>query len=82
MKRVVILFCAAAAATLFWSQGWTHSGGLDANGGHYNRKTGEYHYHRGGGGEAPAKAKSVEAKPAPSAKSATAGEPKRKKREK
>lgn len=23
-----------------------HSGGLDANGGHYNRKTGEYHYHR------------------------------------
>ena len=23
-----------------------HPGGLDANGGHYNRKTGEYHYHR------------------------------------
>jgi hypothetical protein len=23
-----------------------HSGGLDANGGHYNRKTGQYHYHR------------------------------------
>lgn len=23
-----------------------HSGGLDANGGHYNRKTGEYHYHK------------------------------------
>lgn len=23
-----------------------HSGGLDSNGGHYNRKTGEYHYHR------------------------------------
>ncbi len=22
-----------------------HPGGLDANGGHYNRKTGEYHYH-------------------------------------
>ena len=21
-------------------------GGLDANGGHYDRKTGEYHYHR------------------------------------
>ena len=25
--------------------GDSHSGGLDANGGHYNRKTGEYHYH-------------------------------------
>lgn len=23
-----------------------HGGGLDANGGHYNRKTGEYHLHR------------------------------------
>lgn len=23
-----------------------HSGGLDANGGHYNRRTGEYHVHR------------------------------------
>ena len=28
--------------------GWTHSGRTDANGGHYNRKTGEYHYHGGG----------------------------------
>ena len=27
--------------------GWTHSGRTDANGGHYNRKTGEYHYHSG-----------------------------------
>jgi hypothetical protein len=26
-----------------------HSGGTDKNGGHYNRKTGEYHYHNGGG---------------------------------
>lgn len=23
-----------------------HPGGLDANGGHYNRKTDKYHYHR------------------------------------
>ena len=28
--------------------GHTHSGRTDANGGHYNRKTGEYHYHGGG----------------------------------
>ena len=26
-----------------------HPGRTDANGGHYNRKTGEYHYHNGGG---------------------------------
>lgn len=26
--------------------GWSHGGGLDKNGGHYNRKTGEYHLHR------------------------------------
>ena len=28
--------------------GYTHPGRTDANGGHYNRKTGEYHYHGGG----------------------------------
>lgn len=27
-----------------------HPGRTDANGGHYNRKTGEYHYHNGGSG--------------------------------
>lgn len=29
--------------------GYSHPGRTDANGGHYNRKTGEYHYHSGGG---------------------------------
>ncbi len=24
---------------------YSHSGGTDAKGGHYNRKTGEYHFH-------------------------------------
>ena len=28
-------------------QAFGHGGGLDAQGGHTNRKTGEYHYHRG-----------------------------------
>lgn len=32
----------------FYEFGHTHSGRTDANGGHYNRKTGEYHYHGGG----------------------------------
>lgn len=27
---------------------YTHSGRTDKNGGHYNRKTGEYHYHNSG----------------------------------
>lgn len=26
---------------------YAHSGGTDSNGGHYDRKTGEYHYHHG-----------------------------------
>ena len=38
---------------------WSHSGGLDANGGHYNRKTGEYHVHR------PQTRQSQDAKPTP-----------------
>lgn len=29
-----------------FSLGHAHPGGLDANGGHNNRKTGEYHYHQ------------------------------------
>lgn len=44
MRRLVVclllllwLPCAAHA----------HPGGTDSNGGHYNRKTGEYHYHHG-----------------------------------
>ena len=35
---LLILFCVPVAA---------HSGGTDANGGHYDRSTGEYHYHHG-----------------------------------
>ena len=34
-----------------WSV-WAHGGGLDAQGCHTNRKTGDYHCHRGGGSSA------------------------------
>jgi len=36
------------ALTAFLTSGflYTHGGGLDRNGGHYNRKTGVYHCHR------------------------------------
>lgn len=33
--------------TVGTSTTYAHGGRLDKNGGHYNRKTGEYHYHRG-----------------------------------
>ncbi len=33
-------------ARLFPPTVLAHGGGLDANGGHFNRRTGEYHYHR------------------------------------
>ena len=41
----VILFI---FSVLTYDFGYTHSGRTDANGGHYNRKTGKYHYHGGG----------------------------------
>lgn len=37
---LLILFCFPVAS-------YAHSGGTDADGGHYNRSTGEYHYHHG-----------------------------------
>ena len=48
MKAILVFFLALSAA-IFFSYGvcGAHSGGLDSKGGHYNRKTGEYHYHRG-----------------------------------
>ena len=39
-----IIFLVLLYTALF---AYTHSGGLDADGGHYNRETGEYHYHNG-----------------------------------
>lgn len=43
MKKLTILILITFSISLF-----AHSGRTDANGGHYNRKTGEYHYHNGG----------------------------------
>ncbi len=37
---------AVAAFTLSATTGLSHPGGLDKNGGHYDRKTGHYHTHR------------------------------------
>lgn len=48
MKTIIVFFHAVLMG-VFLSYGiaFAHSGGLDSKGGHYNRKTGEYHYHRG-----------------------------------
>jgi hypothetical protein len=46
MKRIILLVWLALG--LLPTVGLSHSGRTDANGGHYNRKTGEYHYHNGG----------------------------------
>lgn len=35
------------SAVFVYDFGYTHSGRTDSKGGHYNRKTGEYHYHGG-----------------------------------
>ena len=44
-KKSVQIFVAAAALT-FSLPAFGHGGGLDSNGGHYDRKTGVYHFHR------------------------------------
>ena len=48
MRRYIII--TLFALFICSSQILGHSGRTDSNGGHYNRKTCEYHYHNGGGG--------------------------------
>ena len=47
MKIMTRLKIAIGLSIIFTSNfAFAHSGGLDARGGHYNRKTGVYHCHR------------------------------------
>jgi len=43
------IFVAGVAGLLFTGAAYAHSGGLDADGCHTSRQTGEYHRHREGG---------------------------------
>jgi hypothetical protein len=43
-KKTLMLAGLLVIATVATAHG--HAGGLDSNGGHTNKKTGEYHYHR------------------------------------
>ena len=47
-KALIVIGLMLTAGILFYDSAHTHSGRTDANGGHYNRKTGEYHYHNSG----------------------------------
>jgi len=50
LNRTIINSISMAVLLLISTSGisHSHSGRTDANGGHYNRKTGEYHYHNSG----------------------------------
>jgi len=45
MKRLLAVCVLLSALAV--GMAYAHSGGTDANGGHYDRSTGEYHYHHG-----------------------------------
>ena len=47
-KVLIVLGLILTAGMLFYNSADTHSGRTNANGGHYNRKTGGYHYHNSG----------------------------------
>ena len=47
-KALIVFGLMLTAGMLFYNSAHTHSGRTDANGGHYNRKTGQYHYHKSG----------------------------------
>lgn len=46
-KASIVFSLILIMGVLFYDAAHTHPGRTDANGGHYNRKTGEYHYHGG-----------------------------------
>lgn len=47
-KALIVFSLMLIFGVLLYDSAYTHSGRTDANGGHYNRKTGEYHYHNSG----------------------------------
>jgi len=70
MKRIIVV-CIVCIIICLPTFCYPHSGRTDSNGGHYNRKTGDYHYHSGG----PSKGNgSIKAKSARSVKKKTTPE--------
>jgi alpha-amylase len=48
-KKIITAIIFALLTFALSIEVFAHPGRTDSNGGHYNRKTGEYHYHNGGG---------------------------------
>lgn len=64
----------AVVALITLAPGFAHPGGLDAEGGHHDRKNGGYHYHRGGPSTpAPASATTPAVPPTPTARMSQEG---------
>lgn len=47
MRRILCALLSITCITALSLSAYAHSGKTDANGGHYDRSTGEYHYHHG-----------------------------------
>lgn len=47
MKKFFSPYCWVIFASMITNLAFAHGGGLDANGCHFQRSTGEYHCHRG-----------------------------------
>jgi hypothetical protein len=50
MFRTAVIIALSASASLSTGPAFAHGGGLNAEGCHNNRKTGDYHCHRGSSG--------------------------------
>jgi len=73
MRSTVFIFALFATLGVI-----AHPGGVDANGGHIDRKTGVYHYHRGTNAPTanpPVESRSSQTNPAPSAEPLQSGSP-------
>lgn len=51
--KIVSTFLNICLSLLICQSALAHKGSFDGQGGHYTRKTGEYHFHRGGGAAQP-----------------------------
>jgi hypothetical protein len=63
VKKIFIALAIVFTLLIFTPPSFSHSGRTDANGGHYNRKTGEYHYHNGGSSSSGSSSESTIIKP-------------------
>ena len=66
-RRGGLIAAVAVMSALLWSSAMAHGGGLNADGCHTNRKTGDYHCHRAPARAEPKRAAAEAASPEPAA---------------